>query len=50
MSVAYNKLFQEVANELGAIKGNTASDAETNYTSTLSSSTPYGPDFTPTMI
>lgn len=50
MSVAYSKIFRQVANELGAFKAATASDAETNYTATLSTSTLKGPDFTPSMI
>lgn len=50
MSVAYSKIFRQVANELGAFKGSTAADAETNYTSALSTTTLKGPDFTPTMI
>jgi hypothetical protein len=50
MPVAYNKIFQEVANMLGAVAGSDATAAEANYVATLSSSTVVGPDFTLTMI
>jgi hypothetical protein len=50
MSVAYNKVFQEVANLLGAVAGVTAATADTNYVATLADATLIGPDFQKTAI
>ena len=50
MSVTYNKIFNEVANLLGAGSGSDAATAETNYLATLSTSNVIGPDFTPAKI
>lgn len=50
MSLSWNKAKQKVANELGAILGADAVDADGNYLATISTSTVIGPDFTPAMI
>jgi hypothetical protein len=50
MTIAYNKIFNEVANLLGAGSGFDAFTAETNYNATLSTSNVIGPDFTPSKI
>lgn len=50
MAISWNKAKQKVANALGAVKGANAADAESNYTATITTSTVFGADFTPTMI
>lgn len=50
MPITYEKVIQEVLNELGAVKGATAATAETNYAASPATSTVFGPDFTPAMV
>lgn len=50
MSVAWNKVKQEVANLLGAVAGVTAAAADTNYVATIADGTLVGPDFTKSQI
>ena len=50
MSIAWNKVKQEVANLLGAVAGTTAALADSNYAATISDSTLIGPDFAKTPI
>lgn len=50
MSVAFNKVFQEVALMLGAVVGADAASSDTNYAATLDDATLIGPDFPKTAI
>lgn len=45
MAITFERVIQEALNELGAVKGANASDADTNYIATPSTSTVIGPDF-----
>lgn len=50
MAITFERVIQQVLNELGAVKGATAIDAETNYDAAPTTSTVIGPDFTPGMV
>lgn len=47
MSFSFNSVGNQVTNLLGNIKGAIPTDAETNYTATLSTTSVKGPDFIP---
>jgi len=50
MAITYEKVIQQVLNELGAVTGATATTADTNYTASPTTSTVIGPDFVPSMV
>lgn len=50
MAITFERVIQQALNRLGAVSGVNASDAETNYDATPTTSTVDGPDFTPSMI
>lgn len=50
MAITFERVIQEVLNELGAVAGATAATADTNYTASPSTSTVIGPDFIPSMV
>src|SRR5262245_55866759 len=50
MPITFEVVIQQILNELGAIKGATAVTADTNFTSSPSTSTVIGPDFIPSMV
>lgn len=50
MAITYEDTIQQILNVLGAVKGATAADADTNFTSAPTTSTVIGPDFVPSMV
>lgn len=50
MAFTFPGVIQQVLNELGAVKGATATDADANFTAAPSISTVIGPDFLPAMV
>lgn len=50
MPITYQKVVQQVLNELGAVLGATAIAADANYVAAPTTSTVIGPDFTPSMV
>ena len=50
MAITYDRVIQQVLNELGAVLGANAASADANYISAPSPSTVIGPDFVPSMV
>jgi hypothetical protein len=50
MSFSWDKAKQKVGNELGAVLGSNATQADANYSAPMTTGTVIGPDFTPSMI
>jgi len=50
MAITFERVIQEILNELGAIKGATPADAQANFNAAPSTATVIGPDFVPAMV
>lgn len=50
MAITYESVIQQILNALGAVKGATASQSDSNFTASPSVSTVIGPDFVPSMV
>lgn len=50
MAITYERVTQQVLNELGAVLGANSTTADANYAATPTTATVIGPDFTPSMV
>lgn len=50
MPITFESVIQQILNELGAVKGATAADADANFTASPSVLTVIGPDFVPSHV
>jgi hypothetical protein len=50
MPLTYDSVIQQILNELGAVLGSSASQADANFTAPPTPSTVIGPDFVPSMV
>lgn len=50
MAITFERVIQQILNELGAVLGATATAADTNYAASPTTSTVIGPDFVPSHV
>jgi hypothetical protein len=50
MAITFEGVIQQILNALGAVKGATATDADTNFSAVPTVATVIGPDFVPRMV